>query len=57
MGEEEEETRRLAWKEEERRIEAGEGGSRELVSKNNFTGFLQPCIPQRSHGSAAEQSR
>lgn len=24
---------------EERRIEAGEGGSREIVSKNNFIGF------------------
>lgn len=35
------------WKEEERRIEAGEGGSREIESKINFTGFLQPCIPQR----------
>lgn len=47
------------WKEEERRIEAGEGGSRETVSKNNFTGFLQPCIPQRGErrGSAAEQMR
>lgn len=41
-----------AGKQEERKTEAGEGGSKKLVNKNNFTGFLQPRIPQRgqSHG-------